>query len=57
LGWKVCECSLHRICVDAVATDGFFRVARWPNGYRHVWPLPTYIPYLFWILLCNYYIY
>jgi len=30
LGWKVCECSLHRICVDTVATDRFCRsLTKW----------------------------
>jgi len=37
-----CECSLHRICVHAVTTDGFCRLlTKW--AYRHVWPPPTYI--------------
>jgi len=34
LSWKMCECSLHRICVDVVATDEFCRsLIKW--AYKH----------------------
>jgi len=39
----MCEYSLHRICVDAIVTDGFCRsLTEWV--YKHVWPNSTHTP-------------
>lgn len=34
---EMCECSTHRICVDAVATDGFCRSLA-ECAYKRAWP-------------------